>query len=108
MSEGVEQRDTTAASLPRAVRLLGALVGIVAVLYVLGLAFDLMRDDDAKRLTIVVVAIAVGIGGVFALFWAMDTAVDHLPASWREGVRPYVFVGPALVILSVFLIYPVV
>jgi alpha-glucoside transport system permease protein len=37
----------------------------------------------------------------------MDRVVDRLPAGWREGVRPYVFVGPALVILSVFLIYPV-
>ena len=27
---------------------------------------------------------------------------------FREGVRPYVFVGPALVILSVFLVYPVI
>jgi alpha-glucoside transport system permease protein len=37
----------------------------------------------------------------------MDQFVDRLPAGWREGVRPYVFVGPALVMLSVFLIYPV-
>jgi alpha-glucoside transport system permease protein len=35
--------------------------------------------------------------------------VDRLlPKHFREGVRPYVFVGPALVILAVFLIYPVV
>ena len=38
----------------------------------------------------------------------MDQLVDLLPARFREGVRPYVFVGPALVLLGVFLIYPVV
>ncbi|MGH2755374.1 MAG: carbohydrate ABC transporter permease, partial [Actinomycetota bacterium] len=43
----------------------------------------------------------------FVLFWAMNRAVDVLPAAFREGVRPYVFVGPALVILAVFLVYPV-
>ena len=53
------------------------------------------------------VAIVVGVGGVFALFWAMDRVVNWLPESLREGVRPYVYVGPAVVILSIFLIYPV-
>ena len=48
---------------------------------------------------IVGVAIVVGVGGVFFLYWVMNRAVDFLPARFREGVRPYVFVGPALVIL---------
>ena len=48
----------------------------------------------------VVVAIVVGVGGVFFLYWAMDRIVDLLPERFREGVRPYVFVGPALVILA--------
>jgi alpha-glucoside transport system permease protein len=50
----------------------------------------------------------VGVGGVLFLYWAMNRAVDALPARFREGVRPYVFVGPALVILGVFLVYPVI
>jgi alpha-glucoside transport system permease protein len=54
------------------------------------------------------VAILIGVVGVFFVFWAMDQVVDILPARGREWVRPYVFVGPALAILSVFLIYPVV
>ena len=45
---------------------------------------------------------------MFALFWAMDRVVDWLPDGCREGVRPYVFVGPAVVILAVFLVYPVI
>ena len=69
---------------------------------------DFLKDDDANRLLIATVAIVVGVFGVFALFWAMDTIVDWLPARFRESFRPYVFVGPALVILAVFLIYPVI
>jgi len=49
----------------------------------------------------------VGVGGVFLLYWAMNRVVDLLPEGYREGVRPYIFVGPALVILAVFLVYPV-
>ena len=53
------------------------------------------------------VAIVIGVGGVFFLYWGMNRVVDWLPARFREGVRPYVFVGPCLVILAVFLVYPV-
>lgn len=70
--------------------------------------FDFLRDADANRVVVVGVAIVVGVGGVFFLYWAMNRVVDLLPERYAEGVRPYVFVGPALVILSVFLVYPVI
>ena len=71
-------------------------------------AFSFLRDEEANRLLVVAVAIAVGVGGVFFLFWGMDRVVNLLPEARREGVRPYVFVGPALVIVAIFLVYPVV
>lgn len=80
----------------------------VGVFLAVSASFDFLKSDDANRLLIVLVAIVLGVGGVFLVFWAMDQFVDWLPERWRESVRPYVFVGPALVILSVFLIYPVV
>ena len=80
------------------------LVGFV----ILWASFDFLRDAEANRFLIVGVAIVVGVGGVFFLYWGMNRVVDFLPARYREGVRPYVFVGPALVILTVFLIYPVI
>jgi alpha-glucoside transport system permease protein len=69
--------------------------------------FEFLRRPNANRLAVVGVAIVVGVGGVFFLYWAMNRVVDLLPAWFREKVRPYVFVGPALVILGVFLVYPV-
>ncbi len=89
-------------------RIVGALVVPVVGFLGLWLAFDFLRDNEANRFIVVGVAIVVGVGGVFGLFWAMDRAVNLLPASYREGVRPYVYVGPALVILAVFLVYPVI
>jgi len=71
-------------------------------------AFGFLRKTDANRLLIVLVAIVVGVGGVFLVFWAMDRLVDYLPRRLSEGVRPYVFVGPALVLLTLFLVYPVI
>ena len=89
-------------------RLVGAVAVPIAAFAVLWYTFDFLREADANRFVLAGVAIAVGAGGVFFLFWAMNWSVDRLPDRYREGVRPYVFVGPALVILAVFLIYPVI
>jgi alpha-glucoside transport system permease protein len=89
-------------------RVAGALAIPAAGFLLLWLTFDYLRDARANRLMVVGVAILVGVVGVFILYWAMNRIVDLLPARYREGVRPYIFVGPALVILSVFLIYPVI
>jgi alpha-glucoside transport system permease protein len=89
-------------------RLAGALAIPIAAFYLLWWTFDFLRQEDANQALVVGVALLVGVLGVFFLYWAMNRAVELLPARYREGVRPYVFVGPALVILSVFLIYPVV
>jgi alpha-glucoside transport system permease protein len=88
-------------------RLLMALAIPIVGFFLLWLTFDFLRDSDANRFVIVAVAIVVGVGGVFFLFAATNRVVDWLPERYREGVRPYVFVGPCLVILTVFLIYPV-
>jgi alpha-glucoside transport system permease protein len=106
-----EERPAEGRSSSRAgatgVRILGVIAGVVVGWLAFSKAFDFLRDDEANRLLIVAVAIGIGVAGVFALFWAMDRVVSWLPPRFREGVRPYVYIGPAMVILSVFLIYPV-
>ena len=97
--------SATSAPVTRVLTGLGVLVGGLALLV---FTFGFLRDSEANRLLVAGVAIAVGVFGVFALFWGMNQAIDWLPERLREGVRPYIFVGPALVILSVFLIYPVI
>jgi alpha-glucoside transport system permease protein len=80
----------------------------VVAFIILWLTFEWLREADANRAVIVLVAVVVGVLGVFLLYWAMDYAVNRMPEKWRESVRPWVFVGPALVILSIFLLYPAV
>ena len=89
-------------------RTVAVVVGVIVAVLALGQAFDFMRDKDANRFLVIAVALAVGVGGIFVLFWAMDRAVNLLPQDVSERVRPYVYVGPALVILGVFLVYPVI
>jgi len=89
-------------------RFASALAVPVVAFTILWLSFEWLRDADVNRGIIVVVAVVVGVGGIFALYWAMDYAVNRMPEAWRETIRPWVFVGPALAILSVFLLYPAI
>jgi alpha-glucoside transport system permease protein len=101
-------RNASSFSWTTALRILFTVAVPIGTIAVFWWAFGFLRSASANRLTIVAVAIVVGVAGVFIVFWAMDRLVDWLPARFREGARPYVFVGPALVILSVFLVYPVI
>jgi alpha-glucoside transport system permease protein len=91
-----------------ALRVVGVVAIPIVAFYTLWITFDFLRDSEANRVIVVGVAVVVGVGGVFFLYWAMNRAVELLPQRYREGVRPWIFVGPALVLLSVFLVYPVI
>jgi alpha-glucoside transport system permease protein len=83
-------------------------LAIPAVLLGIIWAAGFIRDPDSNRGLVVIAAIVVGVLGVFLLYKGMDAVVDRLPFQLREGIRPWVFVGPALVILGVYLVYPAI
>ena len=62
-------------------RIVGALAIPIAAFALLWLTFDFLRDADANRLLVIAVAIVVGVGGVFFLYWGMNRVVDLLPQS---------------------------
>ncbi|HEX2028269.1 MAG TPA: sugar ABC transporter permease, partial [Nitriliruptorales bacterium] len=66
------------------------------------------REATMGELLSVVVALALGVGGVMVLFWALNAAVERLPEEWEQRLKPYVFVGPALLVVGLFLLYPAV
>ena len=45
---------------------------------------------------------------MWALYWGMDRLTSMLPDRAARGVRPFVFAGPAMVLLSFYLVYPAV
>jgi len=103
-----EHEITRTNRFPVALRVLGTLAVPVAAILLFRGSFNFLRDADANRFLVIAVALVVGVGGIFALFWGMNRFVDWLPGRFQDGVRPYVFVGPAMVIVAVFLIYPVI
>ena len=74
--------------------------------YVLYLGFIFLRDSDAPRVIITLVAIIWGVGGVALLYWIFNDLVERLPDAWRTRLLPFVFVGPAMAILAWYLAIP--
>lgn len=83
-----------------------SLVVPVVTFIVLRWSFIFMRDAEASKLVIAIVALLVGVGGVWVLFWAMNNLVHIMPIRVRDILRPYVFAGPAVAVLVFYLVYP--
>jgi alpha-glucoside transport system permease protein len=71
-------------------------------------SFNFMRADEAPKFLIAIVALVVGVGGIWALFLTTDNLVSQLPMRARDFLRPYVFILPALAVLVIYIIYPTV
>jgi alpha-glucoside transport system permease protein len=83
------------------------LVPVVAFI-VLWAGFLFLRDADAPKIVVVLVAIVWGVGGTALLYIVSNWLVEKLPATWRNRVLPFVFVGPAFAILTFYLLVPAV
>jgi alpha-glucoside transport system permease protein len=66
-----------------------------------------LRDSEAPKWMVAIVAIVWGVGGFAALYWVFNGIVEKLPDVWSERLLPFVFVGPAMAILTWYLALPV-
>lgn len=89
-------------------RLLISLIVPVVAFIVLYTGFIFLRDSDAPKAVIALVAIIWGVGGVALLFVISNWLVERLPDAWRLRIQPFVFIGPGIIMLSWFLAVPVV
>jgi len=67
-----------------------------------------MSDDAFLKIVNGLVAIVLGVGGTAALYWVLNFLSGLLPGKWDRRIKPYVFIGPAILVVTVFLIYPAV
>jgi alpha-glucoside transport system permease protein len=112
LAQAVERLNPSQSGL----KILRALLVVAAVMIALWLGLGLLRDPDvfsglgpnASKLSQALVALALGVGGIWALFYAANSIVEALPARASELLRPYVFVVPAVAVVGLYLIYPTV
>jgi len=55
-----------------------------------------------------VIAIIGGIGGAIIIFWILNKLAESLKGRWEDRVKPWMFAGPAILAIAVYLIYPAV
>jgi alpha-glucoside transport system permease protein len=87
-------------------RILISIIVPVFTFIVLWQGFIFLRDSNAPKLIIVLVAMVWGVGGVALLFLVTNWLVERFGEKWRTRLLPYVFIGPAMALLIYFLALP--
>lgn len=67
-----------------------------------------LGDQFLAKLILAVIALLVGVGGIWMLYTGASSLVERLRPSLRDRILPWVFVGPALLLLGIYLVYPAV
>jgi alpha-glucoside transport system permease protein len=98
---GVLQRVATTVG-----RILFSIFVPVVTFVVLYIGFRFLRDSGAPQLVITVVAIIWGVAGVAALFVVANWLIQRLHQKWRSLFTPFLFVGPAIIIIGWYLFVP--
>lgn len=83
-----------------------ALVGLVIVIGLLWLGFLYLRGTKTASIVNAIVAIVWGVGGIAALFGVTNMLIESLPLTWRNRILPFMFFGPGVAILFLFLTIP--
>ncbi len=65
-------------------------------------------DQFYAKLLLGAIALFVGVGGIWLLFTTASTLAERFPPGIRDRVMPWIFVAPALVLLTIYLVYPAV
>jgi alpha-glucoside transport system permease protein len=100
---GILQRVIAAAG-----RILFSIFVPAATFVVLYIGFRFLRDSGAPQIVITIIAIFWGVGGVAALYLVANWLIQRLPRVWRERFTPFLFVGPALIIIGWYLFIPTI
>lgn len=83
-----------------------SIVGIIVVVYALGITMQWLDYYPPPKVLQIVVAVVAGVGGAYLLFMFLNKLIEALPQRWEERLKPYAFLLPGMLLIGVFLIYP--
>lgn len=92
-------------SLP--VRILYSVSLLLITVVALWWGFIFLRDPQVERYISTTIAIVWGVGGVALIYYSLNNLIELLPLKPRLILQPYVFIGPAMLILTMYLIAPI-
>jgi alpha-glucoside transport system permease protein len=62
----------------------------------------------AIKIVNALLAIVGGIGGAIIVFWILNKLAESLKGRWEDRVKPWMFAGPAIAAIAIYLIYPAI
>jgi alpha-glucoside transport system permease protein len=65
-------------------------------------------DQFLAKLVLAIIALYVGVVGVWLVFTSVSTVVERFPPKQRDRILPWVFIAPAVLLLTIYLVYPAV
>ncbi len=86
--------------------IIAALV-LALTFFILQQGYLFLRDSTASQAIIVVVAIVWGVGGIGALFYLTNWVIELLPGEVGRKLQPFIFIGPAIIMIGWYLVIPV-
>ena len=89
-------------------RIITSIVILAATFLILQQGYLFLSTSQTSKLVQILVAIVWGVGGVALLFWVANWIAEQLPKNWGRLLQPFIFVGPAVLIMGWFLAIPVV
>lgn len=70
--------------------------------------FLFLRDTAMHPILYAVLAIVWGVGGVYLIYWSFNWVIEQYSEKWKRRLQPYLFVGPAVLLLGWLLLLPTV
>ncbi|MFX3635359.1 MAG: carbohydrate ABC transporter permease [Candidatus Pristimantibacillus sp.] len=90
-------------------RVLASTIAVIVLNAAIHLAIYLfLRDTDLPSVLYALAAIIWGVLGVYSIYWSFNWAVEQYPARWKRRIQPYIFVGPAALLLGWLLLLPTI
>lgn len=86
------------------------IVVAAATAIVLGFGFIWLRDNAAtsNRFSVAVIALFIGVGGIWGFYYSLNSLVELLPEGVRDIYLPYVFIGPAILTIGFYIVWPAI
>ena len=87
------------------IRMVLAVAAIVAV-FAFGIKF--LQNYEGNQVLLTIIAIVWGVGSVALFFFLANWIVERFSKTWCSRIQPYIFVGPAVLILLWALFIPTI
>lgn len=55
-----------------------------------------------------IISVIIGVGVSLLIFWAANWLIERTGDKWKARLLPYVFLGPVIILVAIFLLYPAV